>query len=429
MEEMHSTRGRARMLFEMTQGEVIRDSWKSEAVFEALDLCLSCKGCKGDCPVNVDVATYKAEFLSHYYEGRLRPRHAYTMGWIHRWARLASLAPEIVNLIGSAPGVGALAKALGDLAPERSLPKFARQTFKSWIQHRGGRSTTGSKVVLWADTFNNYFHPEVAAAAAEVLEAAGFDVLVPSAHLCCGRPLYDFGMLDNAKGLLRATLRALRPQIEAGLPIVGLEPSCVAVFKDEMADLLPHDEDAKRMRQQTFTLAEFLQKKAPHYRPPELHRTALVHGHCHQKAVLGMEDEEKLLRQMGLDVTVLDDGCCGMAGSFGFERSKYAISMKVGEAGVLPKVRGAAKNALIIADGFSCKTQIEQATDRHALHLAQVLRMASLEGPHDVDGDYPERRWLSLRRNDGYIRELVTATAGLAIGGLLYWASRNSRHC
>lgn len=255
----------------------------------------------------------------------------------------------------------------------------------------------------------------------EVLEGAGFEVLVPAPPLCCGRPLYDFGMLDSAKRLLHQTLHALRPQIQQGVPMVGLEPSCVAVFRDEMPDLLPHDEDAKRLRQQTFTLAEFLEKKVPHYQPPLLQRTALVHGHCHQKAIIGTGCEEELLRKMNLDLTLLDDGCCGMAGSFGFVPSKYEISMKVGELGVLPKVRSAAKDVLVIADGFSCKTQIEQATDRHALHLAQVLRMADVEGPKGANGAYPERPWLRLRRNDGYARELITA--GAIIGGL-WWAFR-----
>ncbi|HKW98280.1 MAG TPA: FAD-linked oxidase C-terminal domain-containing protein [Bryobacteraceae bacterium] len=422
MEEMHSTRGRAHMLFEMAQGEVIRDGWKSEAIFDALDLCLSCKGCKGDCPVNVDIATYKAEFLAHYYEGRLRPRHAYSMGLIPLWARLASFAPELANLAGSAPGISSLIKFLAETSQARPLPKFARQTFKSWFRRRGQRTHAAAKVILWPDTFNNYFHPEVAAAAVEVLEAAGFEVLVPAANVCCGRPLYDFGMLDLAKRWLAKTLDILRPQIESGVPMVGLEPSCVAVFRDEMPDLLAHDEDAKRLQHQTFTLAEFLEKKAPGYQPPQLHRKALVHGHCHQKAILGMDAEEKLFSKMGLDAAVLDDGCCGMAGSFGFEPSKYEISMKVGDLGVLPKVRAAAKNTLILADGFSCKTQIEQATDRHAMHLAQVLKMAYTDGARGTEGDYPERHWLKLSRNDGHARELMTAAAALAAGGLLYQA-------
>ena len=424
MEELHSTRGRARVLFEMMQGEVITDGWKSEAVFEALDLCLSCKGCKSDCPVNVDMATYKAEFLSHYYEGRRRPRHAYSMGLIPYWARMASIAPELVNLFNEAPGTSAVVKQIAEIAPERRLPKFARQTFKSWFNHRRRSRRSDEAVILWPDTFTNYFHPEAGAAAVEILESAGFQVLVPRASLCCGRPLYDFGMLDLAKRFLRQILVSLRSQIEAGIPMVGLEPSCTAVFRDEMIDLFPHDEDAKRLHQQTFTLAEFLEKKAPHYQPPPLNRKALVHGHCHQKAVVSMDHEEKLLQRMGVEASLLDDGCCGMAGSFGFAPDKYEISMRVGELGVLPKVREASKDTLIVADGFSCKTQIEHATDRHALHIAQLLQMASIDGPAGTPGDFPERQWLELRRNDGYSRELMLAGAGLALGGLVYLYSR-----
>jgi len=424
MEEMHSTRGRAHLLFEMAQGEVVRDGWKSEEVFEALDLCLSCKGCKGDCPVNVDMATYKAEFLSHYYEGRVRPRHAYSMGLIHNWARVASLFPQLANFIGAAPGLRTIAKRLGDIAEERTLPKFASQTFQSWFRKRSKGLDSGPEVVLWADTFNNYFHPQVAAAAVEVLEAAGFKVTVPSVHLCCGRPLYDFGMLDQAKRLLRRTLRELRRPIEAGTPVVVLEPSCLAVFRDEMPDLLAHDEDAKRLHGQAFTMAEFLRKKAPHYQVPLLHRTALVHGHCHQKAVVGMDCEEEVLRQMGVEFQLLDDGCCGMAGSFGFEPDKYEVSMQVGELGVLPKVREARKDTFIVADGFSCKTQIEQGTDRRALHVAEIVRMAAREGPRGIEGDYPERRARKLRRNDGYTRELLAAGAAVAAAGILYRALR-----
>jgi FAD/FMN-containing dehydrogenase/Fe-S oxidoreductase len=428
MEEMHSTRGRAHLLFEMMQGEVIKDGWKSEAVFDALDLCLSCKGCKGDCPVNVDIATYKAEFLAHFYENRKRPRHAYSMGLIPWWARIASLAPELVNLLTRTPGINSLIKAIAEIAPERAIPKFAPQTFKSWFRHRPKQNRTGPEVILWPDTFNNYFHPEVAASAVEVLESAGFQVCVPRAHLCCGRPLYDFGMLDTAKKSLQDILATLRRKIEAGVPMIGLEPSCVAVFRDEMIDLLPHDEDAKRLNQQTFTLAEFLAKKASVYRPSKFRRKALMHGHCHQKAIMGMGCEEKLLRDIGIEATVLDEGCCGMAGSFGFGPEKYELSMKVGELGMLPRVRSAAKDTLIIADGFSCKTQIEQATDRHALHFAQVLRMAMWEGLCGDGMDYPERMWLELPRNDGYSRELLLAGAGFVIGSLLYVASRKLRN-
>jgi Fe-S oxidoreductase len=353
-EEMHCTRGRARLLFEMMNGEVITEGWRSEEVKEALALCLACKGCKGDCPVNVDMATYKAEFLSHYYEGRLRPRHAYSMGLIYRWARLASWAPSLANFFSQTPVLRDLAKWLGGIAPRRRMPAFARQTFRDWYRRRAPRNHSKPPVILWADTFNNYFHSEIAKAAVEVLESAGFQVWVPAKPLCCGQPLYDFGMLDTARGLLRETLDALRPQVEAGIPVVGLEPSCLAVFRDEMLGLMPEDEDAKRLSRQSFVLSEFLNKQVQGYRPP-LRRRALVHGHCHHKSVLGMDDEKELLRKMGLECAMPEPGCCGMAGSIGFERgSHYDVSVAVGEQRLLPAVRGAARDTLIIANGFSC---------------------------------------------------------------------------
>jgi Fe-S oxidoreductase len=370
MEEKHSTRGRARMLFEMMRGEVIRDGWKSQEVFDALDLCLSCKGCKGDCPVNVDMATYKAEFLSHYYEHRARPRYAYAMGWIHRWARLASHVPRLANGIG---GTG-LAKRVAGIAPERRVPRFAEETFKEWFRKRGVHNRDQPKVILWADTFNNYFHPEVAAAATEVLEEAGFRVVVPRAPLCCGRPLYDYGFLDEAETLLKQIVTYLKSSIEAGLPMVGLEPSCLTVFRDEMLNLIPQADGAKRLHAQAFTLAEFLSQHG--YKPPALDRAAMVHGHCHQKAIVGLDAEKKLFEAMGLKADVVDDGCCGMAGSFGFEQHKYDVSMKVYEHELGPRLRGLDPGTLVLADGFSCKTQIEQATGRRPLHLAQLLRMA-----------------------------------------------------
>lgn len=370
MEEKHSTRGRAHLLFEMMHGGVIRDRWKSDAVFEALDLCLSCKGCKGDCPVNVDMATYKAEFLSHYYKNRLRPRYAYAMGWIHHWARLASYAPRVANAMARLPG----AKLLAGIAPQREMPRFATTTFKQWFRKRGTRNQRMPEVILWPDTFNNYFHPEVAVAATEVLEDAGFRVVVPSAPLCCGRPLYDYGFLDQADSRLCDILSHLRPSIQAGTPLVGLEPSCLAVFRDEMLDLRPHDEDAKRLHGQVFTLAEFLTRHD--YQPPSLRQDIVVHGHCHQKAIIGLGAEKKLFDVMGAKAEILDDGCCGMAGSFGFEEHKYDVSMKVYEHELGPILRSLPSERVVLADGFSCKTQIEQATGRRPLHLAQLLQKA-----------------------------------------------------
>src|SRR5947209_223910 len=215
-EEADTTRGRARLLFEMLQGNPLEDGWRSEAVKDALDLCLACKGCKGDCPVNVDMATYKAEFLSHYYKGRLRPITGYTMGLIYGWSRLAALVPEAVNFVTHAPLLSSVLKAMGGIAPQRKVPVFAPQTFKQWFKQRGLRNQGRPQVMLWPDTFNNHFHPETAIAAVEVLEAAGYQVRVPEQSLCCGRPLYDYGFLDTAEKLLRQILDTLRPQIEAG---------------------------------------------------------------------------------------------------------------------------------------------------------------------------------------------------------------------
>ena len=423
LEERHSTRGRARLLFEMLRGEVIQGKWQEESVREALDLCLACKGCKGDCPVNVDMATYKAEFLSHYYEKRIRPRHAYAIGMIHRASHLAGHFPWLANVFTQTPGLSALAKGAAGIAPERRIPAYAPQPFKKWFKkHRGIRRERDSfgqadnskpVVILWADTFNNYFHPATAQAAVEVLEFAGYRVRVPKKSLCCGRPLYDYGMLDAAKRLLRLTLDTLRPSIRQGIPIVVLEPSCAAVFRDELVNLYPDDEDAQRLSKQTFLLSEFLEQQGDSYHPPQLSRKALVHGHCHHRAVMKMTSEEKILSKLGLDYTLLDSGCCGMAGGFGFEKEHYDLSIKVGEQVLLPTVRQAAPDTLIIANGFSCREQISQTTDRRALHLAEVIRMAM----HDGDPNDPQRE-----------KELMAAGTGagqslLLVGALLSGAA------
>ncbi|MGH7872220.1 MAG: (Fe-S)-binding protein, partial [Candidatus Binatia bacterium] len=275
-----------------------------------------------------------------------------------------------------------------------------------------------------------HFHPATAKAAVEVLEDAGFHVTIPPVRLCCGRPLYDYGMLGLAKTMLREILSALRPQIRAGVCLVGLEPSCVSVFRDELVGLLPGDEDAKRLKQQTFLFTEFLAKKAPDYKPPKLVRKAVVHEHCHHKSVLDKATEKQLLDTLGLDYELLDSGCCGMAGAFGFEKRHYDISMKIGERVLLPKVRDAAKDTLIIADGFSCREQIAQTTDRQALHIAQVMQMALHDGPEGPGGEYPEKRSLK-QTNHKQSRSALTAPAlvgvGLLAGGLLVWGLRRQR--
>lgn len=387
LEEEHSTRGRARMLFEVLQGEVVADTWNNEYVKRSLDLCLSCKACKSECPANVDLATYRAEFLSHYYETHARPLEAYAFGMIDRWARLGSTWPRLANAAARAPGAGALMRQVLHLARDREIPRLATTPFRRWARRQGVRTVgngvraaapagePGRDVILWADTFNNYFHPQAAVSAYEVLGAAGFRVSIPHGHLCCGRPLYDFGMLDRAKAYLRRIMDALSEEIDAGCPIVVLEPSCASVFRDELRNLFPDDPRAERLRRQTFVLSEFLMRQSG-YAPPRLSRKVLLHGHCHQKAIIKMDHEVALLTGMGVELQVPDAGCCGMAGPFGFSADKVDVSKAVGERVLLPAVRQSSEDTLIVADGFSCQEQIAQMTGRRAIHLAEALRLA-----------------------------------------------------
>ncbi len=451
-EEEHSTRGRAHLLWEMTKRDVIKDGWKSEAVKESLDLCLACKGCKSDCPVGVDVATYKAEFLSHYYETNRRPLKAMALAKIDLWLRAASHVPGLVNLTTQLPGLSNLAKLAGGIPAQRRIPPFAPQTFKQWWEsnrsagvspavERASRPLTpnsqrnpsprdaGATVLLWADTFNNHFLPSTAKAAVDVLEAAGFDVSVPRAYLCCGRPLYDVGMLDRAKGLLLQIMDELLPEIEAGTPIVVLEPSCASVFRDELTNLFPKDERAQALSEQVFLLSEFLELHAKDFALPKLPRRALVHGHCHHKAIMKMTAEEAVLQRIGVEFTAPAPGCCGMAGAFGFEKEKYDVSKAIGELELLPAVRQAPTDWLIVADGFSCREQIAQETDRHAFHLAEVLQMALHEAAETPEGypmfdpvpeHYPEDAW--VRPQQAAVQKSMKRT-GLAVAGIVTGAA------
>jgi Fe-S oxidoreductase len=357
----------------MLEGGVIRDGWRSAEVREALDLCLACKGCRAECPAGVDMATYKAEFLHHHYAGRVRPRAAYAMGLIPWWARLASSFPGLANGLTQSPALSALLKRVAGIHPGRRLPPFARRTFRDRFAARA--RTASPTVLLWPDTFTNFFQPEIAEAAVTVLEAAGHRVAIPRRVLCCGRPLYDFGMLDLARRQLRQILTALAPEIAAGLPVVGLEPSCVAVFRDELVNLFPQDAAARRLAAQTFTLAEFLLREGF---APTLRTTAkaIVHGHCHHHAVMGMGADRALLGELGIQFEILDSGCCGMAGAFGFEAEHYAVSVAAAGRALLPAVRAAAPGTLVLADGFSCREQIVQLSGRRALHLAEAARDA-----------------------------------------------------
>ncbi len=374
------------------------------------------------------MATYKAEFLSKYYEGRLRPRYAYTMGLIMLHARIAQYVPRLANLVTHAPGLKDLVKKAGGIATEREMPPFATQTFKAWFEGREPVNPGAPPVVLFPDTFNNFLHPEPAKAAVEVLEHAGYRVVVPQQALCCGRPLFDYGMLDMAEAFFGRLVEGLAPYVREGIKVVGVEPSCVAAFRDELPNMMPHDEDAKRLSKNTLTLAEFLVNEADGYEPPKLERKAIVHGHCHQKATVGLAAEQELYGKMDLDSEVLDSGCCGLAGSWGFEEDKYDLSMKIGERRLLPAARDAETDTIIVADGFSCKTQIAQGdTGRRALHTAQLIKMALDHGPGGTpEGQRPESGYPDVVLEGARPGPKGAAAAGTALAGAaaLAWAMR-----
>jgi FAD/FMN-containing dehydrogenase/Fe-S oxidoreductase len=394
LEEEHSTRGRARLLFEMLDGHgdsPVRDGWRSEAVKDALDLCLACKGCKSDCPANVDMATYKAEFLSHHYRRRpwRRPRSDLAMGWLPLLAQVvgrARLGP-VVNALTHAPLLGRAATVLAGVA-NREVPLFAGQTLQQWFARRDPRDQGGrGSVLLWPDTFTNVFHPHIGKAAVEVLEGAGWRVQIPTQPLCCGLTWISTGQLPTAKKILRRTVRALAPHLRAGGLVLGLEPSCTAAFRADAYELFPDDQDVRRLREQTVTLAELLTAHSPGYRPRTVATQqgepvqALAQVHCHQHAVLGWDADEQLLSEAGVRIEHLESGCCGLAGNFGFERGHLDVSEACAERVLLPRLREADEQSVVLADGFSCRTQIHELDSggREAMHLAELLAAAHRE--------------------------------------------------
>jgi Fe-S oxidoreductase len=433
-EEADSTRGRARLLFEMLEGDVITDGWQSQEVFDALDLCLACKGCTSDCPVQVDMPTMKSEFWHHHFKSlrRWRPRYAYAFGLIDQAARMASRTPRVVNFVTQTPPLSGLAKLAAGMAPERRIPEFAPLTLQEWFHTRGGTANpSGRRVVLWPDTFNNHFHTDVGIACVEAIEAAGWQVIMPEGHVCCGRPLYDYGFLGLAERYLKRTLDQLRDEIREGTPLVGMEPSCLAVFKDELTGMLPHNDDAQRLASNAMHFAEFFERfEIP---VPKLDRRALVWGHCHHKATGGMDPEHALLKRMGVEVRPVNGGCCGLAGSWGFEQGHHDVSMQCGELALLPAVRAADRDTLVVANGFSCQTQLEQSdVERRALHVAQVMKMAREHGPEGYRGGPPELAYAGQRRGSGSrVRRAGPAVAavGAAVGGavLVERAARRTR--
>jgi FAD/FMN-containing dehydrogenase/Fe-S oxidoreductase len=382
LEEEHSTRGRARLLFEMLNGHhdsPVENGWRSEAVHDALDLCLACKGCKVDCPANVDMATYKAEFLAHHWQGRQwrRPRSDLTLGWLPVTALLVSRLrlAKVVNTVMHTPLLHRATTLAGGLE-HREIPLFVGESLQQWYVRRGPRGDGHrGTVMLWPDTFSNHFNPHVGQAAVEVLERAGWRIKIPSEPVCCGLTWISTGQIATGKRVLSRTVAALASHVRAGGYVVGLEPSCTAVFRSDGVELLPDDRDMLRLRDNTLTLAELLTEHTPGWQPPKLRRPVLAQVHCHQHAIMGWEADAKLLADAGADAEPLESGCCGLAGNFGFELGHDEVSRACAERALLPRLRDALPGAVILADGFSCRTQIHDLDSggRKAMHLAELL--------------------------------------------------------
>ncbi|MEU0337099.1 FAD-binding and (Fe-S)-binding domain-containing protein [Streptomyces sp. NPDC006193] len=401
-EEEHSTRGRARLLHEMLAGELVTGGWRSTEVRDALDLCLSCKGCRSDCPAGVDMAAYKAEFLHHHYAGRRRPAAHHSMGRLPQWLRWTArtrTAP-LLNALVSVEPLARLGKRLAGIAAEREIPRLAGRTFTAWWRRRKPARSAGDLVVLWPDTFTEHLSPSVGRAAVRVLEAAGLRVALPPtllprrgaiadgrtkaatalltarrARVCCGLTYVSTGQLDRARAVLRRTLDLMEPVLRAGVPVVVLEPSCAAALRGDLPELLPDDPRAARLAASVRTFAETLERHAPHWRPPAVDRPVTGQTHCHQHAVLGDLPDRRLRAAAGLTGD-LSGGCCGLAGNFGFERGHYEVSRACAEERLLPAVREASEDTVILADGFSCRTQLEQLAGVRGRHLAEVLAEA-----------------------------------------------------
>jgi FAD/FMN-containing dehydrogenase/Fe-S oxidoreductase len=375
-DEVHSTRGRARVLAEMLRGETITTGWRSKEVHEALDLCLSCKACRNDCPVNVDVATYKAEFLHHHYRRRLRPMAHYTMGWLPLWARLAARAPRLVNAIASSRAGARLLKRAGGIEPRRDIPAFATRPWRPRRELAPAPAPGRPRVLLWPDTFTTYLSPDVGRDAVRALEALGYEVTVPSGSVCCGLTWHSTGQLDVARKVLRHTLKVLEPDLQDGVTIVGLEPSCTAMLATELTELLADDPRAKQVAAAVRTFAQVVAAHRGDWPFERLDRSAVVQPHCHQLATTGFDADRAVLQRLGVAADEVTSGCCGLAGNFGFEPGHWEVSTGAAELQLLPKVRGRADGDVVLADGFSCRTQVDQLAGTPSLHLAQLLAAA-----------------------------------------------------
>jgi len=367
-EEKDSTRGRARVLQEMLNGGIVDKGWGAPEVHDALELCLSCKGCLSDCPTGIDMASYKAEVLHQTYRGRLRPAAHYSLGRLPRWARIAARMPRLANAVVALPGIGRFGLSAAGVDPRRSVPPFARQTFRSWFDRRP--PATGDPVVLFVDTFTNFFSPEVAQATVRVLEAAGYAPQLTSSQQCCALTWITTGQLDAAKKILGGTVTALEPYARSGIPIVGMEPSCTAVLRSDAAELLGPGVSGV-VSAATRTLAELLVERG--WQPPSMAGVPVVaQPHCHHHAVMGWRADAELLTTAGADIHRLG-GCCGLAGNFGVEKGHYQVSVAIAEQQLLPALRSAAPNTTVLADGFSCRTQLADLTEHRGRHLAELL--------------------------------------------------------
>ncbi|MGN6610186.1 MAG: FAD-binding and (Fe-S)-binding domain-containing protein [Angustibacter sp.] len=378
-DEKDTTRGRSRVLQDAVAGHLGPDPWRSEAVHDALDLCLSCKGCSSDCPTGVDMASYKAEYLHQRWRGRLRPRSHYALGWLPRWTRLVARVPGIARLANLLMGLRLLHPLVtwaAGVDARRSLPTFAPRTFRHWFASRAGDPRPGrhGDVVLFVDTFTDAFSPDVGQAAVAVLEDAGYRVRVTSEPVCCGLTWVSTGQLDAARKQASATVQALLPHVRAGAAVLGLEPSCTGVLRADVLELLPDDElaAAREVADATVTLAELL-RRTPDWSPPDLStERAVAQPHCHHHAVMGWQADAALLSEAGAEVQRLG-GCCGLAGNWGVERGHHEVSVAVAETQLLPAVRDLPDGGVVLADGFSCRTQLDDLAATQGVHLAQLL--------------------------------------------------------
>ena len=424
-DEQHTTRGRAHILFEMMRGDFIKDGWQSEEVKKTLDLCLGCKGCLNECPVDVDIDTYKNEFLGHYYQSKMRPRHHYFLGNLDQVAEIGSKTPRIANFFSTAPLLQAIAKEIVGTHQDRPLPKFAKETFMEWFNKRPSSTKHTKPVFLYPDSFNNYFYPRVLQATVRLLEYWGFTVIIPPHHPAI-RPLLHFGMLDKAGTELKLVVNMLAPYMHRDIAVVVLEPSSASVFKHDLLGLFPDDPDAKQFSDRVKLLSEFIMEN--NLSLPKIKGKAVYHAHCHHKAVFKTKQAEKVLNIIGLDFTAPQDGCCGMAGSFGFEKGHYEVSKKIAEINLLPAVRGANLATWIVADGFSCRTQIKDGTGREAMHLAELIEEGFKLNKKGLNRMESQKKRESSRQYSPVV-VITGASAGLGRATAQAFARRGAKLC